>query len=345
MADISFVVIDLKYSKDLGVKICEIQPGSFSRFSGSDVLEKVNIVQNRYCDLLQQYHFSGYFTHPLYPKMKQVLIERNFSSTHSVRELAAKIPKKIDSDPDNLFDYQACLFSLERDSIIQGDPSYFSQILFLDRAILPYSQNKYTMNTLLDKVEKTKQLRPIWRVYQKGASQTLINQIINDIPGDIVVLKPIQSTMGRGVIILEKKDLPKTLEYIFCSSNEILLKDLERSYSQYAIDTSNSFIVEEFIPSDPLFLGEESLPYDCTMRIMAVLSYHQKIPKIDFLSEYWYSPNKPIDPAYTLIQSHKAKGTYFHKVDPKTLEEVQNQLSPALLEVYQYMLTEPVLVP
>lgn len=340
MADISFVVIDLKYNKNQGVKICEMQPGSFSRFSGSDTLEKMNIVQNKYCDLIEQYEILPHFTHPLYQKMKQVFIERGWSSIHSAEELLKKTKAEKPQDLDNLFQYQTCLFSLQIDPIIRGYPIYFPQILFLDRAILPYSQNKYTMNCLLDKIEKTKKLRPKWNTYRKGASQDLIDKITFDIPGEIIVLKPIQSTMGRGVIIAEKKDLENTLKYIFYSPKEVLLNDLERSYSQYAIDTSDSFIVEEFIPSDPLLLGENSLPYDCTMRVMAVLTYHKKIPTITFLSEYWYSPSKPVDSSYTLIQSHKAKGTYFQKVDSIIFEEVKKQLSPALLESYQYMLNQ-----
>lgn len=333
-ADISFVVIDLKYNKRQGIKICEIQPGSFSRFSGSDLLEGINAVPNRYCDLLDQYQLKSYFTHPLYQKMKEVFIQRGWKSIHSIHELIGK--EKPNRDLDDLFDYDACLFSLDLQSILKGNSIKFPQVLFLDRAILPYCQNKYIMSCTLDKIEEMKKLRPIWKVYYKGVSEALVNQIKVDIPGDIVVIKPLQSTMGRGVIIVEKKDLKATLEYIFCSSKETLLNELERSYSHYAIDTSNCFLVEEFISSDPIYF--EELPYDCTMRVVAVLSYHKKIADIAFLSEYWYSPHKPMTQDYTLIQSHKAKGTFVSKVEPELLSEVRSELSFALLKMYQYML-------
>jgi len=340
MADISFIVVDLKYSKDRGVKICEIQPGSFSRFSGSDVLEGKSTIENQYCSLVGKYQYSGYFIHPLHKEMKKALIQHGWSSIHSIEEMLPYLKLDRRGDPDNLFDYEACLFSVNPQYILQKDPSSFPQILFLDRAILPYSQNKYIMNSLCDQVEMMKKLRPVWKVYRKGASDELIQRIHSDIPGDIVVVKPIQSTMGRGVIIVEKKDLQETLNYVFFSPKELLLQDLERSYSQYAIDTSNSFIVEEFILSDPLYLGKDSLPYDCTMRVMAALVYQKKEANLIYLSSYWYSPHKPMDPSYTLIQSHKAKGTYFHEVSADILEEVKRQLFPACLEAYRYMLDE-----
>ena len=73
---------------------------------------------------------------------------------------------------------------------------------------------------------------------------------------------------------------------------------------------------------------------------MAVLSYHKKVATVSFLSEYWYSPHKSIDPSYTLIQSHKAKGTHFCKATAAVLEEVRRQLYPALLDTYQYLLDQ-----
>ncbi len=339
MADLSFVVIDLKYNREQGVKICEIQPGSLSKFSGADALEEINSIPKKYCDILAQHHLRpGYFTSGLYPPVTQALTDRGWSFVSSWEDLFGKLKSEIPRDPDNLSDYQTCVFSSEPGPIIQGHPTRFPQLLFLDRAILPYCQNKYTMNRLCNHIEEMRKLRPVWRLYKKGYSSTLARRIMAEIPGNLVVIKPIASTMGRGVIILEKKDLLKTLKFIFSTPKNILIRSMERSYSHYALDRSSNFIVEEFIPSDPLYLGEERLPYDCTMRIIAVLSYEQKVAAITFLSEYWYSPRKPIDPAFTLIESHKAKGKHFCKVAPDILEEVKRQLCPALLEAYRYML-------
>lgn len=340
LADLSFIVIDLKYNKDQGVKICEMQPGSYSRFSGADAFGAVNVVPKAYCELLAKHQVPVYFTHPLFSKTKEEFINYGWRSVHSIDNLISKISDAPIGDPDNLSNFQCFFFSLNADPIIQRYPSNFPQILFLDRAILPFSQNKYVMNCLFDSDEETKQLRPHWKCYRKGISNALVNAITNDFPGTLIVIKPLQSTMGRGVIILEKKDLKTTLDYIFNSDKETLLSDMERSYSHYAVDSSDYFIVEEFVHSDPLYLGPNNLPYDCTMRIMAVLSYHQHAANIVFLTEYWYSPNKPIDPTYTLIQSHKAKGTFFCKVDPKVTQEVKQQLRSSILKIYQKMLDQ-----
>ncbi|MBX9923860.1 MAG: hypothetical protein K2Y01_07090 [Rhabdochlamydiaceae bacterium] len=340
IADISLIVVDIKYNQQQGVKICEMQPGSFSRFSGANSPDEPNAVPLLYCNLLEQYNTPIYFTHPLYHKMKEAFIQHSWSSTHSIETLLTKVKKTKDNDPDNLFDYQCFLFSLQTEPIFNRYQELFPHILFLDRAILPFSQSKYVMNSFFDSIEETKKLRPQWGLYRKGTSAELVEAIAQDIPGNIVVIKPLQSTMGRGVIILEKQDLQKTLDYIFLSEKEVLLKDLERSYSHYAVDESDYFIVEEFIESDPLFLGKDQLPYDCTMRIIAVLSYHHHVADITLLKEYWYSPNKPIDTAYTLIQSHKAKGTYFTQVAPEVIEKVKQELFPALLKAYKKMLDQ-----
>jgi hypothetical protein len=338
LADISFVIIDLKYNQGQGVKICEMQPGSFSRFSGADALFEMNAVSNMYVKILADYNVPLYFTHPLPPKMKEALIKRGGSSVHVVEKLMTKLEDKPLKDPDNLFEFYCFLFSLSTADINRGYPHLSPQILFLDRAILPYSENKYLMNRLFDCSAETKKVRPHWNVYQKAVSEKLVNTIIKEIPGDLLVIKPLESTMGRGVIILEKKDLLSTLDYIFNTDKEVLLQDMERSYSHYGVDTSDYFIVEEFIESDPILLGSKRQPYDCTMRVMAVLSYHQKVPNVTFLEEYWYSPRKPIDKAYNLIESHKAKGTFFHEVSKEVKQEVEAQLHPALLAVYEKML-------
>lgn len=332
MADISFVVIDLKYSEEQGVKICEMQPGSFSRYSGAPIASEM------YCEFLEQFHVPVYFTHPLFSKLKEEFVKRGWSSIHSLDNIPVTSEKKGAKDPDNLFDYSSFLFSLNTNHSKNGDPTAFPQILFLDRAILPYSESKLVMNLLFNINETTRKLRPQWKLYRKGTSESLTNAIIQDIPGDLIVIKPLESTMGRGVIIIEKSSLQSTLNYIFNSPKEVLLADMERSYSHYAVDKSDYFIVEEFIESDPLFLGPDALPYDCTIRLMAILSYHQRIPEVTFLAGYWYSPHKPLDSAYTLIQSHKAKGTFFCPITPETMQEIEKQLRPGLLTIYQKML-------
>lgn len=338
LADVSFVIIDLKYNRKQGVKICEMQPGSFSRFSGVDPSVGISTICQMYCDFLGTYKVPVYFTHPLYKRMKEEFVRRDYLSAYSVESLATKIGTDLPKDPDNLCDYSCFLFSLKASHITQGYPLLFPQILFLDRAILPYSHNKYLMNLFFEGSEETKKLRPKWGLYQKNFSEELVQTVFKEIPGDRVVIKPLESTMGRGVIILEKKNLFSTLNYIFNSRKEVLLEDKERSYSHYAVDESDHFIVEEFIESDPLFLGENKLPYDCTMRVMAMFSYHLRAAQVHFLANYWYSPNQPIDKAYTLIQSHKAKGTFFSKVDPEIWEEVESQLTPGLLTVYKRLL-------
>ncbi len=348
LADISLIVIDLKYNGKQGVKICELQPGSFSRFSGCDFFgkrnnpdvppEEINVIPKMYCDLISQYGIPLCFTKPIYQKMEQEFLERGWAMVSSPKKLQSKVIGTV-GDPDNISDYEYFFFSVKNDEISPPYRGSFSKILFLDWAVLPYGQDKSLMNQLFDASEETKILRPRWKKYLKGSSNQLVNTILNDIPSDRLVIKPLKSTMGRGVIILDRNDLKGTLKYIFDSNKEILIEDSDRSYSHYAKDGNKFFIVEEFIGSDPIFIPEGGeLPYDCTMRVIAVLSYNQHLADITFLAGYWYSPRKPIGGSDSLIECHKAKGAFFSEVNAEIMEEVQNQLRPGLLALYNKML-------
>lgn len=347
-ADISLVVIDLKYNKKQGPKICEMQPGSFSRFSGTEALarqarpegneEDFHVTCQKYIDFLSAFGAEICFCDPIYENMKTTLLKGGALPILSPMFSLAHLKEKTIKASNHLKDYKYFLYSTHFEWIFKGIPTFFPSVLFLDRAILPYSFSKYIMSKVFDDDEKTRKLRPFWKLYKKSGASSLAEQICMDFPGHRVVIKPCESTMGRGVLILEKQDLAKTFDFIFNTPKEILIEHEDRSYSHYARDKSSHFLVEEFIESDPLFFGEERLPYDCTMRVIAILCYDTGDTSLKFIDSYWYSPKMPLGMGSSLNESHKAKRNFFSPVDPDTLEAIEKELSPALISIYKKMI-------
>src|SRR5438105_280604 len=82
-----------------------------------------------------------------------------------------------------------------------------------DAASRPYWIDKYKMTSLFNNHPLLATIKPEWGLYPKTYTPTLADQIIQDIPSDFFVIKPRGSFVGRGVIIVAKKNLDSTLKY------------------------------------------------------------------------------------------------------------------------------------
>jgi len=85
-ADMSFIVIDLKYNQNDGVKVCEIQQGLGCVFYGVEHIEgKKNAFGEIFCDYLSPYFQRNWYVRPrISPEItsilkKKVLIGPGFS--------------------------------------------------------------------------------------------------------------------------------------------------------------------------------------------------------------------------------------------------------------------------
>ncbi len=350
--DVSFMVVDLKYSEERGVKICEVQHGIISAFQYRGEEDPMSI--NFYHSLLQ-YHDRSWTTTSCFGGMEIQSILTNAPEWSVLKNL-----KAIEDDPD--FQYRASLpvddpydiysyhgFLAVKRSEVRDYKTFkkkYPGIIPLDAATHSYWMDKYKMTKLFSKDETLASYKPKWNLYAKKYTKSLANEIIDDLQSDIFVIKPRGADHGSGVIIVDRKNLDRTLKYILNRSSK-LRDDSDASYNFWYRDKQrnkfDSFLVEEFVESDPLtvaHLGNKT--YQPTMRVVFLLVYNNQTIEVKYLGGYWQLPHYSLSEGVILNDRHKSYLTppYFCKVDPEVMEEVEQQLSVALHLLYQQMLME-----
>lgn len=352
-ADVSFVVIDLKYNSNDGVKICEMQQGLGCAFEGVDFIEgKPCAFGEIFADFLTPYFQNKWYVrHGIYRDFRLTFEKRadwsiipSFEKVLSYAETENFAQMNV-NDSSKLSDYYGLVVSHHKrikDKVLKK----IKGLIVLNRAFIPSFgdtpiNDKLTVSNLLMIDETLSKIKPHWNVYPKGHSQQLINQITQDFSSDLIVIKPRAGLQGRGVIILHKSDLAKTLRYIFSKSPN-LKNDPDKAYNWWAKDKHENFIIEEFIESDPVYAPHLSDDlYDGTMRVPVMLTYNEGSIDIHTLYMWWKLPPKSLNEEGSLNEKHKsfsrAPNSYV-LVEPEVMEKVENQLKEALPILYQYLL-------
>lgn len=352
-ADISFIVIDLKFNEQDGVKICEAQEGVASAFNGIDFLEKrPKVISERLCGILERYtHRFWFFTFrisgefwPTFKKRaqwKELFYPKDLVKDKSFTKWSRK---KVKS-PGSLSSYHGILVS----HFEYLTPSFLNKnrgILTLNAAFLPhfgdsFSTDKLSMSRLFDGDEEVKALKPKWIIYDKQYSKELVNEILDDFSTELLVIKPRVGLQGKGVLIIHRNQLDETLQYIF-GNNPELINDPDDSYHYWAIDKDSDFFVEEFYPSTPITVphaGEGQ--YDATARTAVVLTYDKGVADCEFLCFFWKLPAKSLDDEGTLTEKHKSFSEsldLFDYVESETRAKMEQQLKQPLLRLYKKLL-------
>lgn len=349
--DLSFIIVDLKYNETKGIQICEIQQGSVSKFKGYDFLYgKEGIVANNFVQALANYQqnvwyysidfvdreFKARFQKEGYNRV--VRIDTLFHDKQFKKASHASV-----YDPYNIHNYHGIYMgriSPLADSVADFRGK-FPGIIPMDAAFLEFRTNKLAMNQFLSSNEALKRFKPDCGVFEKGYTPTLAKNIIDTIGSEIFVIKPIGAYRGNGVIIVRQEDLDDTLKYIFSGSKE-LKHDPDSSYRWWSKDKRDLFIVEEFVPSDPVYVPHlNDLPYDGTMRVALLIAYSDQEISIHFIESHWKLPMKPLTEEGTLNEIHKsfAEPPNYEKVSDEMQKVLQQQLTEAVSLLYQEILT------
>ncbi|MEM1282962.1 MAG: hypothetical protein AAGG81_05355 [Chlamydiota bacterium] len=349
-ADISFVIIDLKYNEKDGVKICEVQEAIGSRFFGVEFLsQKKGEVAERLTDILARYtHRLWYYT----PGISQEFLPlfRNsfnckgiFSINGLLKDKSfTKYNKKRVKSPFSLSDYHGIIVS-HYEHLSPAFVSKMKGVLILNKAFLPHfgsscCTDKLPMSLLFDHDKELKALKPKWKLYEKQYSKEFVDEILNDFSTDYLVIKPRIASRGRGVLIIRRNQLDETLQYIFGDCPK-LTSDPDNSYHYWDYDQRPDFLVEEFYQSTPVTVSHlGNKPYDGTVRIPTVFTYNQGKVDVDFLYIFWKFPRKSLDDDGTLTETHKSfsgSQDHFELVDPKTKANIEIQIKEPLLKLYQ----------
>ncbi len=350
-ADMSFVIFDLKYNNLDGVKICEIQPGGVSVFSGYDYLMEGNgLVPEMLCDFISKFQSNVWYTEKAICDKKCMLkfASMGWKKVNNVSELKKdknfiKASLGRVKDPYNLNNYHGILYAKPEEVSLENLREKYPGVIIMDAALYSNIRNKHVMDALLKSSPKLSNLRPISKIYPKKYSKNLVHSIFQEIESDIFVIKPISSTKGQGVIIIDKDNLDSTLEYILSKENKrALSSNPESAYSYWASDKQALFLVEQFIESIPVEAPQfDNKLYDGTMRVVGLLLYHQQKVKFELLEAHWKLPKKSISDIGTITEKHKSFGNvpHFSHVDTAIIEKVKQQIEEAFAELYELNLS------
>ncbi|MFQ5729472.1 MAG: hypothetical protein ACE5GN_03835, partial [Waddliaceae bacterium] len=345
--EISILLADYKYNERDGIKICEVQQLILSKLSGYDFLyEGSGLVAEKVCDFLSPYQDAIWFVekdicdHTFRAKFKNrgwIPLKRiDELSDNPMYKQRAALPVQ---DPHDVRDYHGILYA--RPSSI-GSYSKFRQdcpgIIILDAKTFPYWVDKYKMSVLFSKNQELTKFKPQWGLYPKKYSKNLAGSIIDDIGGEVFVIKPRSSFKGNGIIIAERKELDPILRVIL-GEKQNLSKNPDSSLSYWESDPSDSFLVEEFVASDPISVPHlDDQPYDGTLRSIFTLLYHKKELEMNILETHWKLPKKSLAEEGSWSEKHKSSGgriPHYSKVEPALREKVEERLKEAMLLFYR----------
>lgn len=336
--DISFVVVDLKYNSLQGIKICEVQQASlsclncFKDFPDQEVANYPESIYKLINSIFKKDRINYYFE---FQSSEFFKINKSYPfSSYS---------KISPSNPDDLSSYEGVLYTRignirNLDDFRKTNPG----IVVIDAATAPFWIDKKKMSELFTRNSGLSRYKPCWKSYSKVYSKDLAQTICQDIPGKCVVIKPLHSFSGDGVIVLDKTQLDQTLRHIL-SKSAGLKNHSDPSYCYWYKDCSKSFIIEEFIESDPyispLF---DNLPFDPTLRVVCGLVFDQKQISIHILGMHNKLPEKSLDMDGSMGDLHKS----FSKngivlpapIDNVTKERIKEELPYVLTLLYMQML-------
>lgn len=347
-SDLTFVIADLKYSEAEGVKICELQQGSLSVFSGYDYLNgSQSYVQNAVVDFLQSWRKPILYLHSSVTSgLARILEQRGALCFASLRQLcdntwfnenAILAPQ----DPSNLNDYSAIVIASPKTITSLSDfKNMYPGTIVLEAATYPYWVDKYKMTQLFTEDPILEAVKPSWGLFPKVYTPTLAQEIAEQLGANIFVIKPRSSFLGNGVMIVGKDNFDEILYKIIEKKADLLLGNNNELYF-WLREKQDSFIVEKFYPSDPVAVPHmDNKLYDGTIRAVILLAYHMGEIQIDFVEMHWKLPARSITEGGTLNEVHKSIGKtpHFAIVAPEIQDRIRQQLSEALPRVYQRML-------
>lgn len=355
--DISCCIADLKFDGNI-IKICEFGLCTWSIFKGHESLYGYGKVWESIWKYLHTFDIPIWYVGNLslsdkkrqevgynklidcygavFPKLDSLMKNPLFQNT---------LKKKV-HDHSMISAHQGILVlhrHKEDKETINAFRKNYPGIIIMDTAAAPYVNNKAKSNALFTN-DLTQAMKPAWRVYPKIYTPTQANEIIKEFDYETYVIKPINSAEGKGIIMVQKKELDKTLKLIFTKQTSAK-KTSDTSYNYWEKDSNDTFIIEAYAPSKPIEVEDHW--YDATMRVVFALSYEQQKTKIHFLAHYWKLPTKHLYEPGSLNDKHKSKvapgkisSAIVCEADIIQVEKLMRLVLPPLYEnMYQETLT------
>jgi len=348
--DICFMIADLKYNTTQGVKICEIQQASLSLFNGDTFrCAQEESIHKEFVRTLSLYNQNGWVVANGIADKNIVSALAHSSSWKSSPDLIALVAdshfrNQAQQPAIEIYDlssYQGFLYSNgSQICVIDDFETRFPGMIVIDKSSFPFWIDKYRMTQLFREDELLSTFKPKWGNYKKNYTKELASQIANDLQCDTFVIKPRGEFQGNGVIITQRQELDQVLYYIITKSG-VLAESKDPAYASWKNDPFDSFIVEEFVTSDPITIPHlENKIYQPTMRVAFLLVYNKGCHRVHFLGGYWKTPSVSLEEDGDFMQKNKdvCKPPYYCAVEPATMQAVEQELSIALPLLHARML-------
>lgn len=347
--DVSFLIVDLKYSLEKGAQICEIQHGVPSAFKGNAMLyDGQELIAQQLVNRLDGFYEKSWAAINFFadPTIKKLFLENDhwqkvskYGDLDNNKEFLINATLPVD-DPANLYAYHGFVFMspLVKVNRLNFQEKYPGVVL-VDNAFYGYATNKHKMTELLMGHPLTEQHKPKWGFYKKD-DKDLADRINSEIGSDILVIKPTDQYRGEGVIIVKKEELKSVLQYLFDKKNKKVVFE-DQAYEFWRNGDSSEFIVEEFIAVEPVSVPHlDGKLYSPTLRLAFLLFYDQHEIDVVCLGGYYTLPKKSVCEEGSLNEKYKSyvKVPYFAKVDPKIKQQAEIEIKEVLKIVYQKLL-------
>jgi hypothetical protein len=355
-ADVTFCVADLKYDGQI-LKICEFGQGTVSQFNGYDALYGYGSMFAQAWSALHTLHPKLILMNPravhYRPSQSYALdtLKRLKTRMEGSQESLVRRDAKHDKYHPNvkkvssmwLHDYDGIIITLNTNDLhrLMKSPfrKDFVRYLILDKSTTSIVNHKVKTNSLFDD-QWLALFRPRCMVCKKVYDKRLIERIKMDMPSKIYVIKPINASEGRGVIIVTEKELAKTLRLILLKSDQ--LTNYDANYQYWLRDANETLLIETFAVSKTIVVDEK--PFDPTMRVTFILWNDGGQPHVIFLDAYWKLPQKSLNEAGTLTEQHKSHVSSREyssvELDKQDFKQVTAMLEPLLLRIYENMLAK-----
>lgn len=353
--DISCGIMDIKYN-DNNLKILEFGEIEYSAFKGHESLYGPGKIWGNLWLYLAQFkkqiwYASSKGSSLSNDKAIDILYKVNGIRTKSFEDLEKDINFKnanqanTNSQASNLQennlktkiqDYNGIIVIKNRSnrkSIIDK----LSEFVVLNDRFTKYCENKHQA-ALLFKNKALENFKPAWKSYEFKYSKDLAAKISKDLKCETFVIKPVNATRGEGIIIVEEKNLDKTLKKMLCNNN--FIKNMGTEYEYWAKYKENIFLVESFEESKLILVDKKK--YDATMRIVFVMSSDCNQIEFKIIGAYWKLPVKSISETGSLNEKHKSKisrsATASAKVSPEDVENVGKIMKTIIPKIYKKIL-------
>lgn len=359
-ADISFVAADVKY-KDGRLKFCECGDGIYMSFRAADIElngYKQNVV-SPYWGIF--WHYLNRFKIPIwhigstgptnsmamhelekiggkhYANLCELeqdalfkrLCKQNFKKTNAIKNHKGIIVYRAKTEQTR-----------EADTFIKFRQAH-PEFLFVNAIAREYVKRKDNTYKLFSAAQLHDYI-PHFSIYPTGYSPKLAQQICDNFDTDLLIIKPVFSSLSNGVNAIDKNNLDSLLKLILHNKKDINVNS-HRSISHWRKSRASSFVASEYVHSKIIY--KDGKPYDPTMRIVFMLHHDNNIITTTPIAGFWKIPVKSLADKASLTEQHITiahAGAYYSgiMVDSQDWCQIKDILHVMLPQLYITMLAQ-----